>query len=152
MSKNFTVENERAITVRGLVMVTDPCYFIRDQDWQDLCADWFPDGHGRAETADACVVKYKGARILVGRTAYGDGEYRVEGAGTFGVDAGVMCVVQVDELEAAGLTRVDSGSATYLDVGPNPVVVWTDGKGQFGGAIRVDTVGGDEDEDDGDGR
>ena len=139
---NFTVKNERAITIRGRVMITDPCYFIEDNDWQELCDIWYPPSnkYKGTELSKACVVEYKGARILIGTTAYGDGQYKVRGAGHFGVDAGCMCVVQVDELLATGLEAVDEYSATYLDVGPDPVIVTTDGKGRFEGAVHVDTT------------
>jgi len=127
-------------------MVTDPCYFIRGALWDELCKIWYENEVGKQlNLADVCVVRIKGATILISTTAHGDGTYSVTGNGSFGVDAGCMAVVQVGDLDKAGFAQVAEGSAVYVTL-DKPGMVFADGEGSFTGAIKVQTEGSDEED------
>src|SRR3990167_1315014 len=129
VSKNMTVTAERQIPVQGQVMVTDPCYFIRGELWDELCEIWFKNEVGKQlNLADVCVVRVKGATILISTTAHGDGTFPVAGHGSFDVDAGCMAVVQVKDLDKAGFKLVAEHAAVYLTL-TKPGMVFADGEG-----------------------
>ena len=75
----------------GIYYIGDPCYVITDDDeWIEILeATKFFNGHTTAQWEG----EWKGHKMFVASTAYGDGEYRDSEGRTYGVDAGVIGIV-----------------------------------------------------------
>lgn len=108
---DYTIELQE-LTKRdftGDVIVTDPCYFVGDEIWQNLVDMWFTGdestvfyNHGLA----VITVKGKRCEFLYTKTAYGDGDYPLlynsgilDGRSSVGVDAGMISVVLLEDAE-----------------------------------------------------
>lgn len=93
----------------------DPCYIIPDEDWHDFC-DAMHNGKTTNEEHLYSVMRWKGQNIAIW-TNGGDGCWEFNGVGaingaeSFGVDAGVFCVIDLDRL---GNTRGNPATAGML--------------------------------------
>lgn len=126
-------------------VVTDPCYVFGDCDWGRICNEvFFKFGD------DGGAFTFGRSRpILFSGTMHGDGEYSVTTEngvplGTFGVDAGMMCVIRKRD-------AIRIGGAGFS--GKSPVCEFVSSGGSFGvenygfvGEITCVTDGSDEDE------
>jgi hypothetical protein len=150
VDKNTVVYAMDSLVFSGTVVITDPCYLLghisTDKDlWSRLCGAWFSDD-GKAMGIDGtCVVVYKGVQFLITSTKYGDGGYKVSGAGRFSVDAGLMCVVHGADLMRLGIVAPEEGIATSCDLAGR-VRANDDGQFLYEGAVIVETGEGDEDD------
>jgi hypothetical protein len=77
------------------VVVTDPCYFIKDDLWSEFCSREFGDAQVRPK-----MVLQDGVWMLLASTLYGDWMCELHGRhegrrhlfGTFTADSGLVCV------------------------------------------------------------
>lgn len=77
------------------VVVTDPCYFIKDELWSEFCERELGDVQVRPRT-----VSFGGVEMIVASTIYGDWMCELDGRragrkhkfGTFTADSGLVCV------------------------------------------------------------
>jgi hypothetical protein len=143
---------------QGDIIVTDPCYFIPDDLWQQIIREfWYPNGHQGSETANKGTIYIDNSiKILYSSTAYGDGEYDVINHsgknvhnGTTGVDAGMIAVITVADVQKLN-PEFDINDKSYPRINGFVGGVQADGDGNFVGDIVVDTQPrkDDEDEDD----
>jgi hypothetical protein len=151
---SIRVTNEISQQFEGDVIITDPCYFIKDEIWSALCSQvWFDNGKNTSFT-DRGTIYYNGATILYSSTAYGDGSYNVTEVdgikhSSFGVDAGMMAIVTREDLEKICNEdfEIDTLCAYVEDFHG---IVDADGDGNFTGNLEVCTDGSNEEEDDDD--
>jgi len=128
----------------GDVIVTDPCYFIPDNLWQELVKAWYDNGSAN-EYTNRGVIEIDGARILYSGTAYGDGIYYVKCSNgksvhnkETGVDAGMIAVALVDDIKKIN-PDFDVNDTWYPRINNFYGEVTADGNGNFIGAIEVIT-------------
>ena len=98
--------NELVINMSEIWYVGDPCYVIRDDDWQDFCdATYSNNSKTKASHPNMdSVVEWNGASIEIWSNG-GDGSWSW-GAKSFCVDAGIFAVIPLsclreDEQEEA---------------------------------------------------
>lgn len=147
---SIRITNEMSQQFEGDVIITDPCYFIKDEIWSALCSQaWFDNGKNTPFT-DGGTLYYNGATILYSSTANGDGTYdviEVDGIrhSSFGVDAGMMAVVTREDLEKIANEdfAIDTLCAYVEDFHGT---VDADGEGNFLGSLEVWTDGSKEEE------
>jgi len=140
--QSFKVRSAKSLHLVGRCYITDPCYFIKDGMWSDLCDVWF-DAERETDLSKGCVLEVGKVKILITRTCHGDGSYKVEGAEgdrEFCVDSGTFAIAQVDLMEAQGLKHEEHCS-TYITF-DRPTLVSVDGAGRMfqGSDTLVDTV------------
>lgn len=83
-----------SIALAGDIVIIDPCYIFPENLWSEFCdAYWAAKGSAQ--------IEWNGTKMLVNGTAYGDGCYPVvykgEDVGTAGVDAGLLCVLTLED-------------------------------------------------------
>jgi hypothetical protein len=148
---SIRITNEMSQQFEGDVIITDPCYFIKDEIWSALCGEaWFDNGKNTPFT-DGGTLYYNGATILYSSTAHGDGSYdvtEVDGIrhSSFGVDAGMMAIVTREDLEKISNEdfAIDTLCAYVEDFHGT---VDADGDGNFTGNLEVWTDGSKEEDD-----
>lgn len=112
-----------------------------------MCKVWFDDNKP-TEYGNVCTLIWNNVPILISSTAYGDGSYIVEENGSeFGVDAGVMAVVEKSKLETL-LTKEDFSidNKGIVAIVRTEGTIEADGRGNFQGAISVLTEDYSEDD------
>lgn len=132
----------------GDIIVTDPCYFIPDDIWQELIRKfWYPRNDQKgSETANKGTIYIDDTiKILYTSTAYGDGEYDVMNHsgksvhnGTTGVDAGMIAVITVADAQKLN-PEFDVNDKFYPRINGFTGGIEADGEGNFIGDIVVDT-------------
>lgn len=146
--KLSTIADWENVQFTGDIVVSDPCYYIPDDVWQELCKMWFDNGSSNAFT-DTGILEINGMKILYSSTSYGDGSYSVFHRGNYvgeiGVDAGMFSFVLLEDF-----TKLSTDDPSRLGV----VIknfngeIALDGSGNADGAITVVTDGSDEEEQD----
>ena len=143
----------------GDIIVTDPCYFIPDDIWQELIKNfWYPNGNQGSETANGGTIYIDNTiKILYSSTAYGDGVYEVRTSRgksvhntETGVDAGMIAVITVADVRKLN-PEFNVEDKFYPRINGFVGKVVADGEGNFAGEIEVNTKAidgdGDYDED-----
>lgn len=124
----------------GLYWVGDPCYAVPDEHWIPLLDDagYFD------ESAEGSI---DGVRVVAFNTAFGDGTYRGSDGFDYGVDAGLIGLIRVDEMEAAGWPKPsdDSGKVRLF---VDSFVVRVDNGVMVFGDLVIDTDGYADSEED----
>ena len=149
--KTVRLTDETKQNFEGDLVITDPCYFINDTIWQKLCDLWFNEDGTATPYAESGTIYIDGKKILYTSTAHGDGEYTVIGArnikhNTFGVDAGMMSAVLLEDFEALTNEKISPGlHALVLEFDGS---ITADNEGNFGGDLVVNTRTWDSAEDD----
>lgn len=80
----------------GLYFIGDPCYVIDESLWDEFCnvLDKIEKENGYL----GGIVEFKGARLFVATTMYGDGSYIEEHTNkTIGVDSGLIGAIPLDK-------------------------------------------------------
>ena len=90
------VNTRRDVTVTlspGEYWIGDPCYIVPDDWWMQLL-----------QTSDylQCPGKIDGVEVVAFRTYYGDGVYKDNLGNKYGVDAGLLGVVDIRQAKKAG--------------------------------------------------
>jgi hypothetical protein len=134
---------KNSIEVNGRVWLGDPCYppfFSKHWNKGWLAAFWEGQATLREHDAfeESVVVTVNGIEMVAGGTAHGDGTYHVEGGGTVGVDAGLLCVIPEEMFELAGLDGKDDCGGVYLDDVSGTAEIDEDGT-CWAGSIKVIT-------------
>ena len=88
------------------IYITDPCYLISEEDWDELLhkADKEVTSEAWGKKFDEAVTnflrnKFNDKKAVAGSTGFGDWENSINGRG-FAADSGMVCVCQVtDELK-----------------------------------------------------
>ena len=93
----------------------DPCYVVPDEQWSDFCDLTFNPANTKegAEISEYCdsVIEWNGHEIVIWSNG-GDGSWSFAGIGSFGVDAGIFCVMPIEALPEC--TPEDLASAGLL--------------------------------------
>ena len=83
--------------------VGDPCYIIPDEEWDEFCNLMFGKRNPSIYDHLDCVINWKGQKIEIWSNG-GDGTWTFDGvkttngANSFGVDAGIFCVIDLEKL------------------------------------------------------
>lgn len=133
------------------IVITDPCYIVTKKDWPKFCD--FLEQHGLYDKEESYGVPFGAIeraglktlgfdRVLCVGTATGDGSCDVinslgERLGSFGVDAGLMAVFTLKEIEeynpALNIDNLLSCESAALVEG-------------FDGSIQIAETNGEDDE------
>ena len=144
--KLSTIAESEPVQFTGDVLVSDPCYYIPSDLWQELCNMWFDSGRSNAFT-DKGILEINDIKILYSSTAHGDGCYSVHNVGNYvgeiGVDAGMFSFILAED--AAKLTNEDLSKIGVVLQNFNGDV-YVDGNGNADGYITVCTDDSDEEE------
>lgn len=104
----------------------DPCYVVPDEQWSDFCDLTFDSNNQKKakDIAGHCdsVIKWNGYEIVIWSNG-GDGTWSFSGIGSFGVDAGIFCVMPIEalpectpeDLKSAGLLFTTEPSLEVKD-------------------------------------
>ena len=118
MNETLVFRDERQVQLpEGPTLVIDPCYVfghMNNVSWDDFCDGFFE------VNANTAVLNYKGIDILVSNTAHGDGEYSAYTSGqkgTFGVDAGLFCLISYSEVSDKAPELLPFFNAEYMESG-----------------------------------
>lgn len=102
----FKIENwkqEDSVSLNGKYFVTDPCYVIPNEQWDEFCENLSKAEEKSKNHSCICTFDMNGKKAVVFGTAYGDGEYPVYKNDIFigrcGVDAGLLSLLPVTEEE-----------------------------------------------------
>jgi len=90
--------------------IGDPCYIIPDEEWHEFCeATFLQSNQAKAQDyGNHCdsVFDWKGQELTIWSNG-GDGTWifdgvkTTNGANSFGVDAGIFCIIDLDKLPNA---------------------------------------------------
>lgn len=134
----------------GTYFVGDPCYPFPNEGphselWDEVCDILFAGG----ETRQTQFFDFKGHRLAMDSTAFGDGYYSGSDGNHYGVDAGMLGLVPVALCEFLDPNYVESlkemGQIVTFD--HEFEVEFDNGLFHFGHLI-IDTCGADEEEED----
>jgi hypothetical protein len=142
--KKIVVTTEATQEFEGSVLITDPCYYLEDDVWAALCSDVWFENHKSTPFTNAGTIYIGSAKILYSSTAHGDGTYAVEGCrgitqNQFGVDAGMMSVVSLEDFER--LTNETPQKGLHAIVEDFDGTVTATDSGNFEGDLTVITDG-----------
>lgn len=124
---------ERVNLAAGRYFIGDPCYVIRDKNWDEVCK--FDEDGG--------IYRCLRLPFFMASTAFGDGTYYDQSGHEYGVDSGCLGAVPMEMVDEEGdlcLGRVvDFPAGLYIEY---------DGRSfDFGSLVVIDT-NPEEDEDD----
>ena len=125
----------------GKYYVGDLCYVMHDR-WDEFC-DKTIDGHsclsGEFKLDDGTVVASY-------NTMYGDGVYTDDEGREYGVDAGLIGCIRVEDIAESELKNLGDGNVIEFE---DPFITGRTSAGTiFFGRVEIMTGDGDEDEDD----
>ena len=109
----------------GRYYIGDPCYVIREEDWNKVCDEMFKD----SEDFECMIIKILEKPFFIGRTAYGDGTYRDQENHQYGVDSGSLGAVPVEIIKNLGIDMF------CYDFPNGLVITYKDGNFDFGGIV-----------------
>lgn len=80
----------------GRYWIGDPCYIVPDDKWRALLdsCNYFDVPLGTIDEVE----------VIAFRTMYGDGTYKDQSENEYGVDAGLIGIVSVEQAEKSGWT------------------------------------------------
>jgi hypothetical protein len=127
----------------GKYLVVDPCYVIRDAEYDRLCN----------EVGNNEVIVFSrddvDVEVLVWHTRYGDGGYPVylDGVrqGEAGVDSGLLALVPLDSVGSENKAGADSLGVTIEIMNCNARVAFGDMQLSWGGTEHVEVYTSDDD-------
>ncbi len=120
----------------GKYFVGDLCYVMHPQ-WEEFCTKTI-NGH---EVIDGEITLDNGVKILTFGTCYGDGCYDDQLGNSYGVDAGLIGCIRVEDI---------NDPEAWLE-GGNIIDFYDDFEGEYNdgiiyiGHIRIDTKGEEDD-------
>jgi len=137
----------------GVYYVGDPCYAVKDSNWDELLnttaffgceSDSEIDGETKSgwnTNFDEGHFEYNGKVCFASDTKYGDGCFTDNRGREYGVDAGMIAVMPLEVCDG------DSMSGGQVIIFDEPFTAWAhDGKFIFGDIV-IDTGDEEEDED-----
>ena len=145
--EKFELSLPASLTFVGDIIVTDPCYFIPRNIWEELCDAWY-DTPELSKYAEQGIITFNsGVKVLYTVTAHGDGEYPIyleRGNGesvhadSTGVDAGMIAVISVDDVRKLN-PKFNVNDDQYPRINDFEGIIKADGKGNLTGDIEVNT-------------
>jgi hypothetical protein len=122
----------------GFYYIGDLCY-VMDKEWDEVC-DITIDGLG---VIDGVFNLADGRKFGLWGTAYGDGSYNDNLGREYPVDAGLIGIIAVEDIDESEKENLKLGNITHFK---NPFVVkCSEGKFNFGNLILIDTTYSDMD-------
>ena len=131
----------------GTYYVGDLCYVLGDR-WDEFLELTIKTSSEGVECIDGGFVMKDGTRFWTHGTMYGDGSYRDTEGRRYAVDAGLIGVVSIDQIDKKP-SWLEGGQVIKFDRGFEPY--YKEGRFNFG-YLTIDTSGSaepmyDEDED-----
>ena len=128
---------------KGKYVICDLCYVI-DDDWDQVCQLLFSKSEGNSRAGGEYTLD-NGVKFALYGTAYGDGCYEDNKGNNYGVDAGVIGCIKVDDLYKMG----ESPGNNYVHTFENDFDTGYDEGTIYFGDLRIETdPKSDEDEED----
>lgn len=128
----------------GKYCIIDLCYVLKNH-WDEFCS----------KTIQGDVVldgefNISGARVVSFVTAYGDGVYQDMWGHEYSVDAGLIGMISVEDLEMLGYTnwKEDIDGLGHVVQINSDFRCFNDGGVMYFGPVKIDTVGDDDSDDD----
>jgi len=91
----------------------DPCYVIPDAEWHDFCEKTYDENNTKDCRGHMdSIINWKGQTITIWSNG-GDGSWQfdalrdINGNNTFFVDAGIFCVIDLDNLDEIRYDDID---------------------------------------------
>lgn len=127
----------------GLYYVGDLCYVMHDE-WNEVCGLFFDgrDDHGCNEGE---FNLKDGRRFASFNTRWGDGEYQDQNGNRYGVDAGLIGCIRVDDIDSTNSSNF-TGGGQLIDF-PEDFDCYYDHGLIVIGDIKIDTDPAYEEED-----
>jgi len=128
---------------KGTWCICDLCYVI-ENEWDQVCQLLFSKSKGNSRLGGEYTLD-SGVKFALYGTAWGDGCYQDNKGNNYGVDAGVIGCIKVDDLYKMG----ESPGNNYVHTFDEDFETGYDAGTIFFGDIRIETdPQADEDEDD----
>ena len=127
----------------GQYWIGDLCYVIQDDTkWDQLC-DMIQDDRGKSVTRNVYTLK-DGTKFMFCSTAYGDGTYNDQFGNEYGVDAGMIGMIALSDIDNHPDNDIGLGHVFTFD---EPVYCsYYNGTLKFGNASKNVTIETDEKE------
>lgn len=132
-----TPKDRVACLPEGTYWVGDPCYFVPDELWME----YLQTGGEHYEIGGLTIQLSDGRLVAAHGTAYGDGVYKGSDGFGYGVDAGLLGVVQV----LPGDNEPSEGLGTKVTFDQPFTVSYESGTVEIG-HIRIDTDSDDDEQ------
>lgn len=123
----------------GKYYVGDLCYVMHDK-WDEFCSVTIQG----EEVLDGEMALPDGTKFATYGTAYGDGVYKDQLGNSYGVDAGLIGCIRVEDISEE--ERANLGDGQVIDF-PHDFYTSSDDGVIIFGHVAIDTKGEDEDED-----
>lgn len=79
------------------ILITDPCYIIKDKEWDELCNRHLGEDAQEGDFEQALSKRLQeisgDKKAIVGNTGFGDWDNMIDGQ-SFYADSGLVCVVE----------------------------------------------------------
>lgn len=124
----------------GTYYVGDLCYVLGDR-WDEFLELTIKTSNEGVECIDGGFVMKDGTRFWTHGTMYGDGSYRDTQGRKYAVDAGLIGVVSIDQIDKEP-SWLGGGQVIKFDRGFEPY--YNDGCFHFGYEVEIDTSGRSE--------
>jgi hypothetical protein len=127
----------------GLYYVGDLCYVMHDE-WNEVCGLFFDGRDDRGCNEGEFNLK-DGRRFASFNTRWGDGEYQDQNGNRYGVDAGLIGCIRVDDIDSTNSSNFTGGG--HLIDFPEDFNCYNDSGFIVIGYIKIDTDPAYEEED-----
>ena len=118
----------------GLYYIGDLCYVLHDE-WDEVCDILFGDSEDNIIPEGEFTLK-DGRRFALYSTAYGDGTYTDNEGNTYGVDAGSIGCIRIEDIRLTEQNHIKLGTAiTFTE----PFHTSSDGSLLRFGHVTIDT-------------
>ena len=123
----------------GTYYVGDLCYAIGDR-WDEFCDLTIKSSSEGVECLDGDFIMKDGTRLWTHKTMYGDGVYRDTEGRRYAVDAGLIGVISIDQVDSKP-TWLEGGQTIKFDRSFEPY--YNEGKFVIG-HVEINTSGVDD--------
>ena len=94
----------------GIYYVGDLCYVLSDR-WDEFCSLTIAGN----DVLDGTFVMKDGTVFYTHCTMYGDGTYHDQNGRAYGVDAGLIGVVSIDDIDEDSIDTIEGGVVTLFE-------------------------------------
>lgn len=127
--------SEKFVMQAGTYYIGDLCYCLHEE-WSEVCDLLFDDQDGGGVNEGTFNLK-DGRAFALFSTAYGDGTYPDNKGNMYGVDAGSIGCIKVEDIDLSVMDNsLNGGHVFSFD---NDFEVYSDGRVLTFGNIHIDT-------------
>ncbi len=119
----------------GRYYIGDLCYVMTDDEWDEFCSITIKGN----ECLDGEFEMRDGRRFATYGTKWGDGEYQDQHGNRYGVDAGLIGCILVEDIRAEKYPNIENLGAIH-EFGTDFVTGGGRGSHNWGGAIQFGRI------------